>query len=227
MMLETRVSLYILRLWYETHKKPQFHPNIVLCIHMICIFILEVCSLPNVTNGNASYSMDGITKSGEATVIQCNPGYEPSRPDPVCQQNRTWLPEPSCIQITCRVIPIENGYYLKGLIPVGQVEPYETIIQPHFVYGYNISHSIPRTCLQDGLWSDQSPTCVKILCNDTSNIEQNAIDAFPVLEIGDFGDVSYNSSLFVLKSGETSVKCLRNGQLDWTQPPEFGKKHIL
>jgi len=145
-----------------------------------------------------------------------------TNPNVTCQNDRTWAPIHTCVQVTCSVPNIEHGYYTVNDNVTDEQQLYGTAIEPHCTIYYELSDTLERFCQQNGLWSGSDPTCIKILCNDTRQILHAALNAHPMLGIGENGQVSYNDTHFVLKSGSVAVRCLENRQLVWKQSPEFG-----
>ena len=69
-----------------------------------------------------------------------------------------------------------------------------------------------------------SPICVRIPCNDTTEVKDEAVDTFPELGVGETGNVTYNTTHFVLRNGSTVVTCMEIRKLSWQQTPQFGIK---
>jgi len=80
------------------------------------------------------------------------------------------------------------------------------------------------TCTETRVW-DPKPSCKKILelCNDTSDVADIAVEQYPRLHTGFSGNVSFNSSNFLLIRGTTEVTCDESRKLIWTDKPEFSK----
>ena len=61
------------------------------------------------------------------------------------------------------------------------------------------------------------------MCNDTSDVQHESIDSYPVLDIGEHANVSFNSKMFYLITGSDEVECSTSKRLAWINAPHFGK----
>ena len=95
--------------------------------------------------------------------------------------------------------------------------------------GY-VADSNVATCTESRVW-DPTPACRKmpVLCNDTKDVVDIAVEKYPRLRTGFSGNVSFNSTNFILIGGTPEVTCDENGQLLWTDKPEFSRcyTHVL
>jgi len=82
------------------------------------------------------------------------------------------------------------------------------------------SKSIATTCTASKQW-DPQPAC-KLLCNDTTKVLTDAVQAYPNIGVGHSGNVTYKTSHFYLRSGSLTVKCHENRTLSWEETPLFG-----
>jgi len=187
-----------------------------------------VCSLPAIANGqvHAPDTNKLLFKPGDTLAIHCNTGFTTTNPNVTCQKDRAWAPIPTCVQVTCSVPNIENGYYTVNDNVTDEQQPYGTAMEANCNLYYALPDALERFCQQNGQWSGSDPICIKIICNDTRQILHEALNAHPMLGIGENGQVSYNDTHFVLQSGSVAATCLENGQLVWIQSPEFGKNII-
>jgi len=78
------------------------------------------------------------------------------------------------------------------------------------------------TCQKDRTWSPSPPQCVKMICNDSTDISHASIDNYPELGVGENGTVSYNSTYFYITEGSLEVTCTGSRKLKWTSQPHFG-----
>ena len=125
--------------------------------------------------------------------------------------------EPKCLLVNCNVpASFGNGW----LSPNQQQNNYNTIIELSCRDGYEVKDGPPRrTCLEDGSWGDLQ--CIKIICNDTSNVRHESINTYPSISFGEVGDVNYNYSFFHLMDGSTEVNCSANRTFLWTKTPDI------
>jgi len=79
-----------------------------------------------------------------------------------------------------------------------------------------------RTRLENGIWGLSLPQCVKIICNDLTDISHESIDNYPELRVGESGNVSYNATYFYITEGLTAVMCTESRKFTWTSQPHFG-----
>ena len=82
------------------------------------------------------------------------------------------------------------------------------------------SKSIATTCTASRQW-DPQPAC-KLVCNDTTKVRSDAVQAYPKIGIGHTGNVTYRTNHFHLRSGTLTVECKENGELSWEETPLFG-----
>ena len=165
-----------------------------------------------------------------------------------CINPNTWSgTDPDCRRITC-TNPASFSY---GQYNLSQ-QPYDfgSVLVPTCHTGYNISNNVEkRICERPDSWSGSEPKCkivecetptahngtwdqppmecVKIRCNDTSDVRHEHIDHYPELAIGENGTVSYNSEHIFLASGSTEVTCSTSRKLTWIKAPQFGKILIV
>jgi len=166
---------------------------------------------------------------GSILVPICDTGYNMNSDisKRVCEQQNKWSgSEPMCTTVSCKSPNISNAHY-DPLPPYW----YNSTIVYKCSEGYEIKDGpAKRTCEADGTWGQPPLQCVKILCNDTSDVRHEHVDLYPALAIGESGRVSYNSEHMFLSSGYTEVMCSTSRKLKWIKAPEFGKiclKHVL
>ena len=203
----------------------------------------EVCSSPSVTNGHAVDTGADYFKAGNNVSFSCNEGFTQLQSTTTCQATRVWSPPPVCTEITCKVPHLGNGDYTVRWSASRKTNEHEfhntsTTSNAHnntYLYnttlvikcneGYELKgESATRTCQADGTWGQTPLVCVKILCNDNSDVRHEHIDHYPELAIGENGTVSYNSEHIFLSSGYTELTCSTSRKLQWIKAPQFGKR---
>lgn len=162
---------------------------------------------------------------GSVLVPTCNTGYNIANniSRRVCKQHNEWSgPNPVCEIIKCKRPSVLNGqitYHFKDSYNYGTSihikcnDWYETI-----------DRSYRRTCQADGTWGPPELQCVKILCNDTVNVNHVSIYRYPEIGVGENANVSYNSSYFYLSDGSVEIRCNENRRFTWIKQPYFGKR---
>jgi len=190
---------------------------------MYNLFFTEVCSPLSLENGQLLTEDSNIFKPGEQVTFTCKSNYAPFYTKTTCQTDRSWSPQPSCIEVTCTVPTfLEGRYYLdQNVVESETMLGFQSIITPVCGIGYLPSPDTQRTCQSDGQWSGQPPRCTQITC-DAEDVQHKAIQKYPSLGIGETVDVSYNTSLFNLKNGSLQVKCTAERKLTWIHQPYFG-----
>jgi len=167
---------------------------------------------------------------GTVMVPTCHTGYYmPHNVEKrVCEQLNTWSgSEPVCEIVECETPTVLNGNFTSSTSRT-KLYRYRDSIAIQCIEGYEIkSGSATRTCQADGTWDQPHMECVKMLCNDTSDVRHEHIDHYPELAIGENGTVSYNSEHIFLSSGYTKVTCSTSRKLKWIKAPQFGKIFIL
>ena len=174
-----------------------------------------------------SGTTQNIYKSGQSVSYVCKTGYTPIINVTTCQPTKIWSPSPVCNIVNCTVPDLNNGIYVRpsGTGTANTSEyAYNTTLKVQCNKWYdNTNGSNSFTCQEDGLWSRSPPQCVKILCNDSTDVSHASINNYPELGVGDKGNVSYNSTYFYLTEGSTEVTCTESRRFTWTTTPQFGK----
>jgi len=140
----------------------------------------------------------------------------------VCGQKDTWSSaDPVCQIVECQEHqPVEHGSL--NSFHEHQYE-YETIITLTCDSGYEPASGITNaSCLDTGTW-DSVLRCVKLQCNNTSDVEHAAIQTYPLIAFGDVKEAKYNTTLFNLMKGSLKMNCSLERKLTWIDPPQFGK----
>jgi len=142
----------------------------------------------------------------------------------VCDQKNIWSGDmPICKIVQCSRPLVENGIIVSNLTSFN----YSVKIEIECYKGYGIldgSTIRTKACQKDGTWGPQLQKCVKITCNDTSEIFHESItsDPFLALKFGDVQNVTFNTTHFYLMHGSPSVVCSWDRKLKWISPPELG-----
>jgi len=198
-------------------EKDTWNGSVPICQRIICFQPSTIL--------NGRYNKVQLSYDFES-VIQpiCDQGYTISNnvKQRVCVHYNSWSgEEPKCSIVTChKPASIVNGW----LSPNQQTYIYNTTVLLSCNDGYEVKEGTARrTCLGDGTWGPVPIDCVKIICNDTVNVRHESIVEYPVITIGEFGSVTYNSSFFHLQEGSTEVHCSANRIFAWTNSPLFGR----
>ena len=206
---------------------------ISLHIKHFCFFV-EVCLEPFYTNGHIETAVNKTYTTGDTVSVICDTGFKALSLNTTCNQSRFWDPHPACTIVTCPAPTVYNGNYTAHNYDQQQndnINKSTMVIE----YKFNITIFLqcddkfeadgPTTfkCLADGSWGQEISTCVKILCNNTSDVSEAAVIKIPTdLGIGEMGNVSYNPLQYHLSDGVVQVKCHDNRSLTWTKKPNFG-----
>jgi len=172
-----------------------------------------------------------IYKPAESASFTCNTGYKPESSETTCLPTTDWSPPPVCNIVNCTVPTLNNGQYFKlapdnvtWAMTYEQKSTYGTTLKVQCNQWYEITNgSNSLKCQEDGTWSPSPPQCVKILCNDSTDIRHAPIYNYPELGVGENGTLSYNSTYFYLKEGSLIVTCTESRKFAWTLQPYFGK----
>jgi len=168
-----------------------------------------------------------IYKSGQSVSYVCKTGYTSIINVTTCQPTKIWSPSPVCNIVKCTAPVLNNGIYIRpsGTETAKTSEyAYRTTLQVQCNLWYDITYGSNNfTCQEDGTWSRSPPKCVKILCNDSTDVSHVSINTYPELGVGDRGNVSYNSTYFYLTEGSPEVTCTESMRFTWTTKPHFGK----
>lgn len=159
---------------------------------------------------------------GSVIVPSCEIGYYISNKveKRVCENRNKWSGEnPICAMVQCDQPSVINGYLNNNHVNYF----YKTRIIIKCKSGYEIKDgSYTRTCQADGTWGTQALQCVRIQCNDTSDVKHESILQYPELAFGETGHASYNSTYFYMNSGSAELSCSTSRKLSWTTHPVFG-----
>jgi len=207
--------------------------------------LLEACFHPDslIPNGNINVIQSKIYQPGDSLKINCDNGFTPSSNLITCTQTMNWYPIPTCSLGKCTVPHSENGYFTtinskndtlntlnntaRALVEmtINQTTTtfdFNTSIQLVCKDGYEANGQTLLTCQPDETWGHTTATCVKVVCNDTSDVRQDAVDTYPQLRVGETGNAAYNSKYFHLTNGRLELRCLKTRKLEWIDPPALG-----
>jgi len=209
------------------------------------MFLLEVCLEPSFSSGHIESSIETTYRPGDNVSVICDTGFKADSLKVTCNASRFWDPQPVCTMVTCPAPVVNNGYYITNSdisaleshttpdigdtthqdLDRAESYTYNTTIYIVCNDGYEANGPTTGTCLADGKWGQQISMCVKIVCNDTTEVNHEALIKFPT-DLGLFktGNASYNSAHFYLSDGGTEVECQVNRRLAWMRRPTFGKR---
>jgi len=179
-----------------------------------------------VDNGLLSNTAKQIYAANESLSFTCNTGYIPRSVETTCQPTKVWSPPPVCNIVNCTVPTLNNGHYFtKTRVSANKLTyTYGTTLNIQCNEWYEIFNgSDSLTCQEDGTWSPSPPQCVKIICNDSTDVYHASIDNYPELGVGESGNVSYNSTYHYITEGSLEVTCTESRRFAWTTQPLFGK----
>jgi len=181
-----------------------------------------ICDHPDEFN-NVHYNENNDTYDfGSVLIPTCDKGFIMSNGvyERVCENINFWSGNnPICEIIMCFRPTVLNGL----LIRTRNFYNYNTHITIQCNTNFEIQNGIyTRTCQEDGIWGSDTLQCVKILCNDTSDVIHESVGVYPQLAIGEIGGVLYNSTVFYLQSGSVDVNCSMDRKLTWITTPVFG-----
>ena len=182
-------------------------------------------------NGLLSDTAKQIYKPAESVSFTCNTGYKPQSGETTCLPTKVWSPPPVCNIVNCTVPALNNGQYLKLAsdnvnweMTDEQKSTYRTTLKIQCNQWYEITYgSNSFTCQEDGTWSPSPPQCVKVFCNDSTDVRHASIVNYPGLGVGENGNVSYNATYFYITEGSPDVTCTESRRFAWTTQPYFGK----
>jgi len=186
------------------------------------------CISPNVfTNGRYNGSQTNYSY-GTVLVPLCDKGHYIANnvTERACEENDIWKWEdPVCQIVQCtEPQPVEHGSLNSS--HEHQYE-YKTIITLTCDIGYEPANGITNaSCLDTGSW-DSMLQCVKLQCNNTSDVEHAAIQTYPLLAFGDVEEATYNATFFNLMTGSLKINCSLERRLSWIDPPQFGKSSYV
>jgi len=206
-----------------------------LKLFVLCV---EVCLEPFYPNGHIETVVNKTYTTSDTVSVICDTGFKALSLNTTCNQSRFWDPHPACTIVTCPAPTVDNGNYTthnndqqhndynKNSTTVMEYKFNTTIYHYHYLQcddKYEADGPTTFTCLANGTWGQQSPSCVKILCNNTADVNHAAVIKTPTdLGIGEMGNVSYNSLQYHLSDGSFQVECHDNRSLTWTKKPNFG-----
>ena len=189
--------------------------NIPACLRI-------TCSQPDSINNGHYNDSQAVYDYGIVLAPTCIKGYYISNNviERVCEKINSW----SGIDPVCEIVKCFRPLVQNGLIsPTRNFYDYNTHITIQCNTNYEMEDELfTMTCKEDGTWGLQIPQCVKIMCNDISNVRHESIGVYPQLGIGEVGVVLYNSTFFYLSQGSVDVNCTMDRSLLWINTPEFG-----
>jgi len=196
-----------------------------------------VCLEPIYPNGHIETVVNKTYTAGDTVSVICDTGFKALSLNTTCNQTKFWDPQPTCTIVTCPAPTVDNGNYTTHINNQQQNDHSNSTSVMDYKFNstiylqcddkYEARGPTIFTCLADGTWDQQTSTCVKILCNNTSDVNHEAVIKIPTdLGIGEMGNVSYNSVQFHLSDGGVQVECHNNRSLTWTRRPNFGKMFV-
>jgi len=162
---------------------------------------------------------------GTILVPTCKTGFYISNnaTTRVCQGPSEWSGlHPVCTVVRCPApVPVLNGIFDPPIMDSSYA--YKTSFQILCSKGYEEINGVTTiTCADDTTWDPSTPRCNKIRCNNTYTVQHEAVNSYPALAFDEVGDVSYNSTYYVLTRGSLEVICSIERKLNWIAEPYFG-----
>jgi len=201
----------------------------------VLFLFVEVCLTTLFPNGHLDTDIQKTYKPGDNVSVSCDNGFKANSLNTTCNKSGFWDPQPTCTIVMCPAPTVDNGNYSTHNNNQQQNDHsnFTTIMEYKFnttiylecddKYMYEADGPTTFTCLADGTWDQQTSTCVKIHCNNTSDVNHEAVIKIPPdLGIGEMGNISYNSVQYHLSDGAVQVECHDNRSLTWTRKPIFG-----
>jgi len=185
------------------------------------------CRSPTTFSNGQYNGSQHVYDIGTVLVPTCHTGYYMSNnvEKRVCERSHSWSgSEPKCTMFECETPNVTNGNFTSITLRTKSYR-YRDKISIQCDHGYEIkSGSAIRTCQANGTWDQLPMECVKIICNDTSDLIHAAItlNAYPTLALGQSGNVTFNSTFFYLQHGSVEVTCAESRKLTWVTKPHFG-----
>ncbi|XP_013383226.1 sushi, von Willebrand factor type A, EGF and pentraxin domain-containing protein 1 [Lingula anatina] len=170
------------------------------------------CEQPPI-DSHLQVSVESTTYKSTANY-SCDDGYILiGNATQTCMDNKTWSGDiPRCDIVTCPTPShITNGKVSGNLFLYGEQLQYECDI------GYELFGSSSLTCLSNGQWSDQYPTCLKVSCTVPVASKRSVLLAnTSTLFYGD--SITYSCVEGFSIHGDSTRKCKENGQWSGTEP---------
>ncbi|KAK3796935.1 hypothetical protein RRG08_032239 [Elysia crispata] len=150
----------------ECLESGEWSADVPICARIICP---RPNTLPDTTlvAGSGFNGNDSVFAFGEEISYTCSEGFFLSGPDiRICGSNSDWTGiDPQCKRVTCpEPVSPENGWR------TGEEVTFESILNYGCNTGYELLGEHNPKCLANGVWSDQSQTCVKISCGKPQEI---------------------------------------------------------
>ena len=196
------------------------HLFLYLKLSVLYLNFLEVCLQPLFPKGHIE-SVDNMTLGDRKSVI-CDAGFKAESLNTTCSHSGFWDPQPVCNIVMCLVPVIDNGSFKTSSAIMshdGPVTPdiefntrpdnpddsnatpdytYNTTVFLECNHGYKANGPTSFTCLSDRSWSHRTSPCVKLFCNDTDEVNHEAVIRIPDLGINETGNALYNTDHFFL-----------------------------
>ena len=165
---------------------------------------------------------------GSVVIPTCNIGYNMTNyvESRTCESQDSWSGvSPVCDIVTCTEhLELYNGLLFNF---DNETLEYQTVITIACNAGYEAENGIwNSTCTENGTWSSVLQ-CVPVICNDSSDVEHNAINVYPKPAFGEIAYVTYNSTYFVKKNGSLQINCSSERKLSRVSKPYFGKLIVI
>ncbi|XP_073447245.1 sushi, von Willebrand factor type A, EGF and pentraxin domain-containing protein 1 isoform X2 [Aquarana catesbeiana] len=168
------------------------------------------CKVPNIIlNGYT----EALNYSFTSEVhYKCELGFTLHGPSKrTCQENKQWDgEEPICIPVSCGQPPaLINGHVLGTDYSYGKEVEYEC----H--EGYMLKGDKKRTCLENGHWSGEMPSCKEIICEKPNALNDGEIAG---MEYGVGKQILFKCNQGYDLKGASLLTCQENGIWDAQEP---------
>ncbi|CAH2293998.1 sushi, von Willebrand factor type A, EGF and pentraxin domain-containing 1 [Pelobates cultripes] len=166
------------------------------------------CPTPNQID-NGTFKLSGMTFKSTATYT-CKKGYSLQGPSTlVCDASGKWSGNtPSCQLVSCGFPP-----NVRDAVITGENFTFANTVTYKCKEGYTLVGAETLTCLATGKWSESSPHCMAVSCDEPPNVDHSSSQR----SHGLFGDTAFYYCFDGYSlAGNQKLKC--NAQGKWVPP---------
>ncbi|XP_008215827.1 sushi, von Willebrand factor type A, EGF and pentraxin domain-containing protein 1 [Nasonia vitripennis] len=171
--------------------------------------LIRTGTADNTNSGATSYKIGALAK------YRCERGYKVvGNPLSSCEENGTWSGSvPQCVYVDCgKPMDIEHGQYTL----TSNVTYYGAAVLYECDGNYELDGYARRLCLDNATWSNETPVCKEIKCNEPEKLGM-ASTQISTYSVG--GVAHYNCPRGYYMEGNATRICLQNGS--WTGAAPF------
>ncbi|XP_053321831.1 sushi, von Willebrand factor type A, EGF and pentraxin domain-containing protein 1 [Spea bombifrons] len=167
---------------------------------------------------NGTFKLSGITFKSTVSYT-CNTGYSLQGPSTlICEASGRWNEEaPSCQLVSCG-----PPLHVRDAVMTGEDFTFANSVTYKCKEGYTLVGPETISCLSTGKWSENTPQCMAVSCDEPPNVDHASSHSAHRL----YGDIAYYYCSDGYSMADNS-KMLCNAQGKWVPPHDKEAPHCI